>query len=218
MNELLYALADFITTPILRWFLLGLSAILNLLKYLNEPQRFSTYKAFTGLTYKWHMFLITLISSISYTFMAMSLWLNIPFKEYIPLPDNWYVYLFIICIAIISQITIDSPEITDDGSFNPPPAYMLPDKYRIMLSYACLVVNIIVTIQSYVYFGIADLSKKTIVSRYVLERYGGWYSGNKLDYIYEWSGLLDIVMSIYVLNLQTNFQACEYGLPPSWNF
>ena len=218
MNELLYALADFITTPILRWFLLGLSAILNLLKYLNEPQRFSTYKAFTGLTYKWHMFLITLISSISYTFMAMSLWLNIPFKEYIPLPDNWYVYLFIICIAIISQITIDSPEITDDGSFNPPPAYMLPDKYRIMLSYACLVVNIIVTIQSYVYFGIADLSKKTIVSRYVLERYGGWYSGNKLDYIYEWSGLLDMVISIYVLNLQTNFQACEYGLPPSWNF
>jgi len=218
MNELLYALADFITTPILRWILLGLSAIINLLKYLNEPQRFSTFKAFTGLKYKWHMFLITLISSISYTFMAMSLWLNIPFKEYIPLPDNWYVYLFIICVAIITQITIDSPEVSDDGSFNPPPAYMLPNKYRIMLAYASLVVNIIVMIQTYVYFGIADLSKKTIVSRYVLERYGGWYAGNKLDYIYEWSGLIDIGISLYILNLQSNFQACEYGLPPSWNF
>jgi hypothetical protein len=148
--------------------------------------------------------------------MSISLWVSIPFTTY--LPDSWYVYLFILCMAILTQVTLDSPQISNDGSFNPPPAYMLPDKYRIMLSYACLVVNIIVTIQSYVYFGIADLSKKTIVSRYVLERYGGWYAGNKLDYIYEWSGLLDIVISIYVLNLQTNFQACEYGLPPSWNF
>lgn len=218
MHELLYALADFITTPVLRWILLGLSAILNLLKYINEPQRFSTYKAFDGLKYKWHMFIITLITSISYTFMAMGLWLNIPFKQYIPLPDYWYVYLFIICVAIITQITIDSPEVSDDGSFNPPPSYMLPDKYRIMITYASLVVNVIVMIQTYVYFGIADLSKKTIVSRYFLERYGGWYSGNKLDYIYEWSGLIDIVLCIYILNLQRNFQACEYGLPPSWNF
>ena len=218
MRELIYALAEFITTPILRWIMLALSAILNLVKYLNEPQRFSTYKAFTGLKYKWHLFLITIISCISYTFDAMGLWLNIPFKEFIPLPDNWYIYLFIIYIAIITQITVDSPEVLDDGSFNPPPAYMLPDKYRIMLTYVSLVVNIVVMIQAYVYFGIADLSKKTIISRYILERFGGWYPGNKLDYIYEWSGMLDVFIALYVLYLQTNFQACEYGLPPSWNF
>jgi hypothetical protein len=73
-------------------------------------------------------------------------------------------------------------------------------------------------IQTYVYFGIADLSKKTIISRYVLERFGGWYEGNKLDYLYEWAGLFDIVTAIYILYLQTTFQACEYGLPSSWNF
>ena len=157
------------------------------------------------------------MSAISYTFIAISLWLNIPFKEYFPLPDNWYVYFFIIYIAIITQITIDSPEVLDNGSFNPPPVYMLSDKYRVMLAYASLVINIVVMIQTYIYFGIADLSKKTIVSRYVLERFGGWYTGNKLDYIYDWSGLLDIGISVYVLYLQTTFQACEYGLPPSWN-
>ena len=217
MSLLLYALADFITTPILRWTMLALSAIINFIKYLNEPQRYSTYKAFTGMKYKWHMFIITIMSAISYTFIAISLWLNIPFKEYFPLPDNWYVYFFIIYIAIITQITIDSPEVLDNGSFNPPPVYMLSDKYRVMLAYASLVINIVVMIQTYIYFGIADLSKKTIVSRYVLERFGGWYTGNKLDYIYDWSGLLDIGISVYVLYLQTTFQACEYGLPPSWN-
>jgi hypothetical protein len=218
MKELLYALADFITTPVFRWVMFFLSLILNFLKYLNEPQRFSTYRSFDGLKFKWHLFIIATVSLINYTLMAMGMWLNIPFKEFIPLPDYWYIYLFIICIAIITQITMDSPEIKDDGSFNPPPSYMLPSKYRIMIAYASLVVNVIVMIQSYVYLGIADLSKKTIVSRYVLERFGGWYAGNKLDYIYEWTNMIDIIIAVYILYLQTTFQACKYGLPSSWNF
>ena len=37
-----------------------------------------------------------------------------------------------------------------------------------------------------IYYGIADYAKKTIISRYFLERFGGWYSGNKMDFIYEW--------------------------------
>ena len=216
MNELLLSLAEFITAPIFRWLFLLLSVILNLVKYYNEPQRFSYTTAFTGLTFKTHIFIIAIISCISYSLMALSLWLSIPFTTY--LPDNWYIYLFIICMAIITQIYINSDYVTDDGSFNPPPTYMLPDKYRIMLAYASLVINIVVMIQSYIYFGIADLSKKTILSRYVLERFGGWYVGNKMDFIYEWAGGLDIIIAIYILYLQTNFQACEYDLPPSWNF
>jgi hypothetical protein len=216
MNQLLLALAEFITTPLFRWIFIGLSVTINLIKYLNEPQRFSVRRAFTGLTFKWHLYLISVISYISFCLMTMGLWLDIPFTKY--LPDYWYIYLFIICLAIITQITLDTYEVIDDGSFNPPPSYMLPDRYRIMLAYASLVINVIVMIQSYIYFGIADLSKKTILSRYVLERYGGWYFGNKLDFIYEWSGLLDIFISVYVLYLQNNFHACEYGLPASWNF
>ena len=121
-------------------------------------------------------------------------------------------------MAIITQIAVDSEQVNDDGSFNPPPTYMLPDKYRIMLTYASLVVNIVVMVQTYVYYGIADLSKKTILSRYVLERFGGWYAGNKIDFLYEWSGMLDIFIAVYILYLQYNFQACVYGLPASWNF
>jgi magnesium-transporting ATPase (P-type) len=216
MRELIIALAEFITTPLFRWIFLFLAIVLNLVKYYNEPQRFSYKKAFTGLSYRWHLYLIAVISCISYCFMSLGLWLSVPFTSY--LPDNWYIYLFILCMAIITQIAVDSEQVKDDGSFHPPPTYMLPDKYRIMLTYASLVVNIVVMVQTYVYFGIADLSKKSILSRYVLERFGGWYAGNKIDFLYEWSGMLDIFIAVYILYLQYNFQACVYGLPASWNF
>lgn len=216
MRELILALAEFITTPLFRWIFLFLAIILNLLKYYNEPQRFSYKVAFSGLSYKWHLYLIAIISCISYCLMSIGMWASIPFTSY--LPDHWYIYLFVLCMAIITQIAVDSKQVSDDGSFNPPPPFMMPDKYRIMLTYASLIVNIVVMIQTYIYFGIADLSKKTILSRYVLERYGGWYAGNKLDFLYEWSGLIDIVIAVYILHLQYNFQACEYGLPASWNF
>lgn len=216
MRELIIALAEFITTPLFRWIFLFLAIVLNLVKYYNEPQRFSYKKAFAGLSYRWHLYLIAVISCISYCFMSLGLWLSVPFTSY--LPDNWYIYLFILCMAIITQIAVDSKQIKDDGSFHPPPTYMLPDKYRILLTYASLVVNIVVMVQTYVYFGIADLSKKSILSRYILERFGGWYAGNKIDFLYEWSGMLDIFIAVYILYLQYNFQACVYGLPASWNF
>ena len=112
-----------------------------------------------------------------------------------------YIYLFIILIAIITQITIDSPQIVDDGSFNPPPPYLLPYKYRILITYLSLIVNIMIMIQIYIYFGISDYTKRTILSRYFLERFGGWYIGNKLDFLYEWSGFVDVFIGIYILYL-----------------
>jgi hypothetical protein len=218
MNLLLLELAKFLTTPIFRWIMWVLSALLNLIKYLNEPQRFSNKKAFTGMSFKWHLYALIIISSINFTLMALGMWVDIPFKDYLPLPDYWYIFFFIICIGIITQITLDSPIVVDDGSFNPPPAYMFPEKYRIMITYADLIVQIIILLQTYIYFGIADLSKKTVLSRYFLERFGGWYTGNKIDFLYEWAGLIDIFIATYILYLQTTFQACDYGLPSSWNF
>ena len=216
MYSLLIELAEFITLPTFRWILILLSVIVNIIKYLNEPQRFSYKIAFSGLSYKWHLYFIAIISCISFCLMTIGLWQTVPFTTY--LPNYWYIYIFILCLAIITQISIDTVQIKDDGSFNPPPEYMLPDKYRIMLAYVSLILNILVMIQTYVYYGIADYSKKTILSRFVLERFGGWYSGNKMDFIYDWSGLIDIFISFYVLYIQYTFKACDYGLPESWNF
>ena len=43
--------------------------------------------------------------------------------------------------------------------------------------------------------------------------------------IFAWLGVallfvgivIDTIIKVYILYLQTNFNACDYGLPPSWN-
>jgi hypothetical protein len=213
--SILYELAEFITTPLFRWLFIVIGIIVTILQYINEPQRFSYKKSFEGLSYKWHLYIIAIFVCITTVLTVIGLWVTIPFTD--KLPDYWYVYLFVLYVAIITQITVDSPIYTDDGSFNPPPSYILPQKYRVMIAYVGLIIDIIIMLQIYIYFGIADISKKTILSRYILERYGGWIEGNKLDFLFEWSGLIHVGLKIYVLLLQKNFQACKYGLPPSWN-
>ena len=73
MRELLLSLAEFITTPIFRWIFLFLAIALNMIKYFNEPQRFSYKVAFTGLSYKWHLYLIAVLSCISNCLMSIGL-------------------------------------------------------------------------------------------------------------------------------------------------
>ena len=216
MPGLINGLAEFIITPIFRWITLLLTVIITILQYLNEPQRFSYTKAFTGLSYKWHLYALAIFGGISTVLTCLSLWIQIPFTNI--LPDYWYLYLFVLYLAIITQITLDSEQYTDDGeTFNPPPPYMMSQKYRVILAYVCLIIDFIIMVQLYIYFGISDINKKTVLSRYFLERFGGWYPGNKLDFIFDWSGLIDTALKLYILYLQTGFHACDYSLPPSWN-
>ena len=216
MSELLLSLAEFLLTPAFRWIIFLLRVVLSILLYINEPQRFSYVKSFDGLSYKWHLYIIAMFSAIALFLTMIGLWIQIPFTK--SLPEYWYIPVFILYITIITQITIDSPQVKDDGSFNPPPSYLLPHKFRMILSYTAYILDIIIFAQIYIYFGIADYSKKTIFSRYILERFGGWYPGNKLDFIFDWSGVIDTALNTYVLYLQYTFTACEYGLPQSWNF
>lgn len=221
MSYLLRDLGEFIITPFSRWVLIFLSIILTILQYYNEPQRFSYKPGLIGLSYKWELYLIAIFICVTTTLTLLGFWISIPFTDI--LPEYWYLGFLVLYLAIITQITFDSEQVKDicvgknDCTFNPPPTYMLPQKYRVMLTYAGLIVFIIIMIQMYIYYDVVDYSKKTLLSRYVLERYGGWYPGNKLDFIFEWSGLIDCSLKIYLLYLQKNFQACNYGLPSSWN-
>jgi len=211
----LYELAEFITTPLFRWVLLFLGVFVTILQYLNSPQRFSFVKSKFGMSFKWYMYILCMFNLFTSSLTTIGQWATIPFTDI--LPDYWYIYLFILCFAIITQITIDSPQIADDGSFNPPPIYIYPQKYRVMIAYISVIIDTLLMIQLYIYNGIADTSKKTLLSHYILERFGGWIEGNKLDFLFEWSGMIDVFIKIYILALQDNFQACEYGLPSSWN-
>jgi hypothetical protein len=215
MTGILHSIGEILITPLFRWITILLTVVLTIIQYLNEPQRFSYSIAFTGLSYKWHLYILAVYSGISTVLTVFSLWLQIPFTY--SLPDYWYLYLFVLYLALITQINNDSPQIADDGSFKPPPSYMLPLKYRIVLAYISMIVDFLIMLQLFIYFGISDITKKTAISRYFLERFGGWYPGNKLDFLFDWSGLIETSFKIYILVLQSGFQACKYGLPLSWN-
>ena len=213
---ILSELGDFIITPLFRWLTLLLTTILSVVQYLNEPQRFSYLKASYGVSYKWHLYGLAVFGGLSILLTTIGLWIQIPFTD--KLPNYWYLYLYILYLAIITQITVDSEQYTDDGSFNPPPTYLISQEYRVILAYVSLVVDSLIMIQLYIYFGVANYSNKAIVNRYFLERFGGWVPGNKLDFIFDWSGLIDTFIKVYILLLQTGFQSCIYGLPTSWNY
>ena len=213
--SILYELAEFIITPLFRWILLLLGIILTFIQYLNSPQRFSYTKAHFGIPFKWYMYILCMFNIFTSSMTTIGQWSTIPFTD--KLPEYWYLYIFILCFAILTQITVDSPQYAYDGSFSPPPSYMLPQKYRVIIAYFSLIVDILLMVQVYIYFGVSDVNKKTLLSKYFLERFGGWISGNKLDFIFDWSGMIDVFIKLYILALQKNFQACEYGLPSSWN-
>ena len=215
MSGFLLKAGDFLITPLFRWITLLLTIILIILQYLNQPQRFSYTISFLGLSYKWTLYIIAICGAITSILLFFSLWLEIPFTT--SLPDYWYLYLFVLYLALITQINNDSMQYTDDGSFNPPPSYMMPQRYRVILAYATLILDFLLMLQLYLYFGISDMTKNTAFSKYILERFGGWYPGNKMDFIFDWIGIISVIVKIYLLLLQTGFQACNYGLPVSWN-
>jgi len=212
---MLSELCEFIITPFSRWVLLFLGIIVTIIQYLNTPQRFSFKTAEFGIQFKWYIYLLCMLNLFTSSLTVIGQWATIPFTDY--LPDFWYIYFFIICFAIITQITIDEKEISNDGSLNPPPLYMFPQYYRVLIAYISVLIDTMLMVQLYIFNGIADPTKKTLLSIYVLERFGGWVDGNKLDYLFEWSGMIDVIIKIYILLLQTNFYACDYGLPSSWN-
>lgn len=218
MNQILISLSEFLITPSFRWFILIVRIIFSITLYFNEPQRFSKVKAFDGLSYKWHLYILAMFSGFTVFLTFLNMWLTIPFMDTSTIAEYWYIPLFILYFGIITQITISSPQISNDGTFNPPPTYMFPLKYRMIITYVEFILDTLLFLQFYIYYGITDYSKKTILSRYILERFGGWYPGNKLDFLFDWTGLFDMSYRIYILYLQDTFTACKYDLPNSWNF
>ena len=208
-------LCEFLITPLSRWLLLFLGLFVTVFQYLNTPQRFSFKLAYFNIPFKWYLYILCMINIFTSGLTTIGQWNTIPFTDI--LPDYWYVYLFILLFAIITQITNDEKEIADDGQLNAPPTYMFPQKYRVIIAYVSVIIDSLLMIQLYIYNGVVDVTKKTLLSHYILERFGGWIDGNKLDFIFEWSGMIDVFIKVYILLLQTSFYACDYGLPPSWN-
>ena len=65
MTELLRDLGEFIITPLFSWILLFLSIIISVIQYYNEPQRYSYATAFSGLSYKMHLYIIAIFICVT---------------------------------------------------------------------------------------------------------------------------------------------------------
>jgi hypothetical protein len=218
LSLILEEISELITTPSLRWLIYAISIVFLILNYSQHIIRYSSITSWFKMPIKWRIYIIGILEIFGSLITFMALWLTIPFMSQNLLPQYWYLTIFIILFAIYTQITIDSPIVTDDGSLNPPPAILLPKKYRVLISFMVLICDIIIFLQIFIHMGIVDYSKNTILHRFFLERFGSADGGNLFGWILAWVAIFYIYNDIHILTEQMNFTACQYKLPPSWNF
>jgi hypothetical protein len=133
------------------------------------------------------------------------------------MPDMWYVPMFAILFAIITQLFIDTPAVKVSNALSPPPKYIPAKPYRRIVYYAILVLDIIIFIQGFIYAGISKQFKTTILHQFILNRFGGTEPQNMLNFLTEWFGIIGLILDGYwVYGLET-FSACSHGLPASWD-
>ncbi len=221
MNYIIQNFLDFLITPFIRWLMFFVMIGALIFAYQQEITRYSKVTGFTGLNMNWQMYVFSVIGIFGSFITFMGLWLTIPFSD--SLPKYWYIPIFILMLAYYTQITMDiepisTDEIDNANNFVAPPTHIFPQKYRLLINYLILIIDLIVFIQFYIYFGVFDYSKNTYLHRYLLERFGGWYDGHKLAYITEWLGLAYVLNDFYNIYISKYFNACEYKLPLSWNF
>ena len=217
MNSIVNYFLNFLITPAFRWAVFFLNVALVMFAYNQEIVRYSLNIGFTGLPFNWQMFCIIMFSVLGSFLTFLGLWYTIPFAS--GLPEFWYIPIFILLLAYYLQNTIDLQPVTKEtDQFDPPPTHILPKKYRIAIVYGILLLDIIIFLQYYIYFGVFDYSKDTVLHRYLLERFGGWYDGHKMAFLIEWLGMGYVLSDCYNIYLQKTFEACHYKLPSSWNF
>lgn len=219
MNQGVYgAFVEILLNPWFRWISLLLLTFLTVYGYVQEPIRFSDKQAWFGLSFRYQYFVIQMINMLIAIIAFLGLWYTVPFTD--KLPYLWYVPIMVLSLAYITQLSVDSGKITDDKkSLHPPPSNMLPKRTRLLIFWGILVLDIITFFQGYIYAGVSEQFKTTVLHQFILNRFGGVSDpSNVLSFSYSWIGIFAIVLDIYMLYNQMSFRACDYNLPAAWNF
>tara|TARA_B100000575_G_scaffold282155_3_gene273511 strand:- start:36 stop:704 length:669 start_codon:yes stop_codon:yes gene_type:complete len=217
LSDFTYAFNIFITNIVVRWFFYFITLFLTILAFIQEPVRYSYLKGFTGLSYKWHMYLLAIFNLLNYIFTFLCLWYTIPFKQN-ALSGLWYLPIFAIVWAIYTEVTLNTNQTEEDGTFNPPPKFLYPKSQRLIIHWFILIFDIIIFLQFYLSSGITNINKDTYLHKLLLGRFGGYTTGNKLAFITSWLGLIGLANDFYNINIQSKFRACIYNLPKAWDF
>lgn len=206
-----------LTNPLLRWIFWLSVTVLNFFAFVHDPIRFSEQADFFGIPDKWFIYIARMMCLTLDILTFLGLWFTIPLFEGISV--YWFIPLVFLGYAFISQVSIDSPTVSkEEEHFSPPPEYLWPKSYRIVLFIAILLLNITIFMQFYIASGISDYYNNTVLHRFFLQRFGGFYKGNYLAFIVAWLGILSFIFDSNMLRRQYEFQACQYDLPNSWNF
>jgi hypothetical protein len=216
-NNILKTLSNLLINNAFRWIIMGALIVLTILSYIQEPIRFSGKISRFGLTYKLQYFILICVTMFIYVFSFLGLELTIPFSK--NLPSYWYIPIIIIVFAIITDITFNTDIVTNkNNNLEPPPSYLLPKKYRIIIFYLIIIFDILAFVQQFIYSGISVEFKTTVLHQFFLNRFGGFKPGNVLAFIVSWLGIFSLGIDYYNISNQLAFTACNYNLPDSWNF
>ena len=216
INSVLNGIIKVLLNENIRWLFYFTALFLTVLAYINEPIRFSGEIGSIGTTYQLQLYIFAILNLVSYFISFLSLWITIPFS--FKLPRYWFFALFILIIAIYTEFYMNSKIYREDGSLNLPPSYLYPSYNRLLIHYFILAIDIIIFAQ---FFFVSPMTNKNIITyfdKYLLSRFGGWTEGNKISFIVSWLSLYGLSNDIYNIYLQSNFKACDYNLPKSWDF
>jgi len=206
----------------LRWTLFLAVLILNFIAYYQDPTRYTTEPAcLLNTPCKWFDYVTGMMTFTFDILTFIGLWYTIS-PEWLRqwLPGYWYLPVIILGYAIITQITIDSPNVKEDKDIlASPPSKLWPQKWRIILYSVILLIDIILFTQFYIDSGINNYKPKAkIFDMVVKTRFGGWNNGNYIQFLFSWLGVFGVFMDCVALYFVYTFNSCQYKLPISWNF
>lgn len=210
----LNSLIIFYTSTSFRWFVYILVFMLNFLAFYQNPVLRTDSRKCYGIPCRWFSFITGIGAMSLYSFGLIALWYSSPFSEHIP--NYWYIPVIALTYAIITQITISVQVVEDNGEFNPPPQGLWPKEDRIKLYLFILLLDVIYFHQMYLDSGQILTNNKRVLDNIFLSRFGG--TKNNLSFFLGWFGLVGLLFDILSIRFISSFDACYYGLPPSWNF
>lgn len=207
---------DFFMSVAFRWIILFIIFVLQIYSYSQNPKLFTNAKKCYTTNCRAVTFLIGVIGTTLTLLALITLWYVLPFSDV--LPDYWYIPIIIITYAIIIQITISVKVEVEDGSFNPPPEYLINKKNRIILYVILTILFMIYFIQLYLDGGVNIIKNNNrYIDHFILGRFGG-VNKNNYNFFIQWFAIIKILVSMLTIKSAYDFYACDYGLPSSWDF
>jgi hypothetical protein len=199
-----------------RWIILLLIFILQIYLYAQNPKLFTNAQKCYNANCRVITFLIGIIGATLTLLALITLWYVLPFSD--AFPDYWYIPVIIITYALIIQITISVKVEVEDGSFNPPPEYLINKKNRITLYVILTFLSLVYFLQLYLDGGVNIIKNKSrYIDHFILGRFGG-IEKNNYNFFIQWFAIIKIFIEILTIKSAADFYACDYGLPISWDF